>query len=861
MAIQEIRVNNTVYRFEGITEAEAERVQKKVLTDPVTQTSELNPPRRDGETEVGYKPGVTDPVEGSLIRAANLVGVNPIAVSSSEITDRDPSQIERVIEKKPETLVFQSAARKTEEILISDFREKELEDLSQARSLFLNLEELRVIQNHYKELGREPTDLELEVFAQTWSEHCYHKTFKAVLVDEEGEKHEPLIEKIKSVSERYFEKAGVVSAFGDNAGGISFYDGLVIIGKGETHNSPVAIDPYAGSLTKNGGVFRDIAGFGKGGQNAVSFMINNFASPHTPHEGLPEGVLPPKYLMLENSRGELEYGNPMGIPTHGITLHFHPDFAPKPTSLGIVIGTIPEEHALKEVPQKGDLIVSLGGKTGRDGIHGATFSSGEMTPETLNTHSTAVQLGDPIVEKAMFDAIVAARDRGLIRSITDCGAGGYSSAIGEMAEGVGAEINLEFVATKYEGLSPWEIFLSESQERMVLATVPGGVDELRQIADRYDTKLDVIGRFTGDNTLTVKYEEESCGSIDLGFLHSGLPQRVMKMKRDSDYPEAETRGIDDYGEALKAKLADLTICSKEEMHRMYDQTVQAKSVMAPYVGVNQDISTEASIFAPIPDKPYGVVASHAANPILNRLDPHHGSKWAFAHAAAKFTAAGGNIDEAAGIDNFIWPFPDEESLYDLYRATEGLVEIIEILEIPMVSGKDSLSSTYRGKNGEVIKVPPTLNITIFGKIPDIEKTVTPDLKSTDSVICMVGDIDFDNLGERLKRIRDAIFTGKVKSAKAVGEGGVAVALAQMCIGGDCGVEVNLADSALFSETAGAILVEVESEEVASELFSVVSHAVLGKTKLEKRLTVIGKLNEDVDELRKVWQAPMKEILK
>ena len=866
MAIQAIRVaikNDSkkakIYRFEGITKKEAEKLQLETLSDPVTQISEINPLMKNTK-EVGYKPGVTDPIERSLFKAANLMGIHPTATSSSVqyfSKHPTPSQIEILIEKNPKTLIHQTSPVETEIIKIRILNNKKLKDLSQKRSLFLKLDEMKVLQNYYKNLGRDPTDLELEVFAQTWSEHCSHKTFKAILIDEKKIEYEPLIIRIKKASKKYFKKVGVVSAFSDNAGGMNFYEDMVIIGKGETHNSPVAIDPYAGSLTKNGGVYRDIAGFGKGGENVTSFMINNFAEPETSKNSIPNGVLEPKYLLLNNSKGEREYGNPMGIPTHAVSLHFHPNFAPKPTSLGVVIGITNKKHVQKDTLKKGDLIITIGGKTGRDGIHGATFSSGEMTESTKDIHSTAVQLGDPIMEKAAFDATNEARKQGLIKSITDCGAGGYASAIGEMANGVGAEVYLDLVPLKYKGLSPWEIFLSESQERMIIAVDPMDLSKFKKIAKRYDSSMDVIGKFTGDNFLIIKYKNRVCGEINLKFLHSGLPQRKMQMKKVTFKENGDEKNN------IESLLSNLNICSKEEMHRMYDQTVQARTVMSPYVGVNQDIPSEASVIAPIPDKPYGIVSTYALNPIFNLTNPYKGSLWVFALAAAKFTSAGGDIDKACGIDNFIWPFPDEESLYGLHKSTEALVEMINGLEIPMVSGKDSLSSTYRGAGGHTIKAPPTLNITIFGRIPDISKTITPDIKSTSSILCLVGEPEMTSvkkLAKNLRVVRDAIQTGKVKSAKAVGEEGVVGAIALMCIGGDCGAVLKIPKILAFKKSAGAILVEVKDIKTAKELFKSVDYIVLGNITSEKRLIIKDVVNEEIIVLRATWQKPMIEIL-
>lgn len=797
----------------------------------------------------------------------------------------------------PDTLVITGAVGPVETIIIDKLDEKELDELSQKRSLFLNTAEMKVIQNHFRALGRNPTDVELETLAQTWSEHNGHKTFKARLI-EHGHERSPLFKRLKETSAKYFDAVGVVTAFADNAGGIEFYDGYAIIGKGETHNSPVAIEPYGGAGTKNGGVYRDIAGTGEGGENLLAFMVNCFAPPDTPAENVPTGCLHPKYLLLENSRGERDYGNKMGIPTHGVSIHTHPDFVAKPTSMGITIGIIPENRSQKGEPQSGDLLVTVGGLTGRDGIHGATFSSGEMTSETKSVHATAVQIGNAIEEKRMFDALIVARDAHLIRAITDCGGGGYSSAIGEIAEDVGVEVDLSRVPLKYTGLAPWEIWLSESQERMIVALDPADWEEFKHICDQFDTPTEIIGTFTGDQTLTLKHNNETVGQLPMDFLHHGLPQRVMEMEY---HPRVENDDLPplpgDWRSTLKQVLGHMNVASKEPMLRQYDQSVQGRTILYPYTGVSQDMPNDASVIAPIYGKPYGVVTTHALNPILNQYDPYAGSIWAVAAAASKYTAVGGDIHASAMIDNFVWPKPTPQFLGDLDHSVDALCDMMDLLQVPCVSGKDSLSSSYHDPKNEWpdIHIPPVLNITMFGKIPDRTKTVSADIKSDDSVLVMVGTADVENLGGSvyfqtqqvenshiprvdrqhlipvLHAIYDAIQTGQVKSCKAIAEGGLAAAISEMCFGGDCGADIDISklhvkrpDLALFHETAGCFIVEVDSMQTVNDLFGSVVYTVLGHTTPEKKMSVFnGNTNifeADLYELKEAWQKPMKEVL-
>ena len=907
MAIQEIYVTSkaktvqaTVYRVEGITEQEAEKLRQKLFTNPLTEVSILNQKPGGGGVEVGYKPGVMDPVEASIAKAAHDLGINVLTASTSTLYlgGHKPfvSQVQRIIDEKPETLIIDSQPESVEIVPIKDLAEGELEKLSKKRSLFLNLEEMKKVQEFACHIGRELTDVEIETFAQTWSEHNCHKTFKAVLVGESGRRYLPLMEMLKKTSQQHFAKNEVVSAFVDNAGGLRFYDGEVILVKGETHNSPVAVEPYGGSLTKNGGVYRDIAGFGKGGQNLAGFMVNCFADSETSGFEIPEGVLPPKYLLLENSRGERDYGNRMGIPTHSISLHFHPDFGPKPTSMGIVVGILPEKYAHKETPEPGDLLISVGGKTGRDGVHGATFSSGAMTSETNTIHATAVQIGNPIEQKRMFDALIVCRDTNLIRSITDCGGGGYSSAIGEMAAEVGVEINLDQVPLKYQGLAPWEIWLSESQERMIVAISPSSWEEFKKVCDRFNTPADIIGTFTGDKALTLKYADKIVGQIPMDFLHHGLPKREMLISKPKrveatdflPYPE-------DFAEEYEKVLGHRNVASVEPMLRMYDQTVQGVDVLAPFTGVYEDCPSDASVIAPLRGKPYGIVTAHATNPSLNYLDPYWGSIWAGTHALSKFVAVGGDIAKAAINDNFVSPVPDPEVLWDLRQSTQALCDTMDAVKIPCISGKDSLSSTYIDKEGAIIRIPPVLNVTVFGKIPDITKIISSDFKEVGSTLVLVGKQDLDKMGgsiyfqnnhccdtyvpqvdlellpKTLSAVHKAILSEKVKACKAIGEGGMAAALAQMCFGGDCGVDIDLSilgkgrrDFAFFNETPGVFIAEVESAGVAEELFAGIPHQVFGLTIEDKTIHV--RFGEDkiciadIYRLKRAWQKPMQEVL-
>src|SRR3989338_6307327 len=483
-SIKKIRTAK-VYRLEGISKKDLKKIIDSALVEKIDQKYSVDEPIFNSSSkniEVAYKSGVMNPEVASILKTTVDLNIKLAAADSSfeyaffGTLSKDQLQkiinrllvnetVEHIVSKKPKTLLISGKTPKVQIVPIRNLTDSQLLDLSTNR-LFLNLEEMKVIQNYFKKENRDPSDCEIEVLAQTWSEHCTHKTFKANLTID-GKKKKPLFERIKSTAGN--NNKIIVSALHDNSGVIDFYDGWAINGKGETHNSPSAIEPYGGAMTGSGGVFRDIAATGKGAKVICSTDIFCFAPPDLPNNKIPPGCLPPLYLLKKVVAGVRDYGNRVGIPTNNGSVHFHEDFRAKPTVFVGAYGIMPKKYAKIGIPKIGDLIVVVGGRTGRDGIHGATFSSGEMSDKTINVNSTAVQIGNAIEEKRVFDAILEARDKDLIRALQDCGGGGFSSSIGEIGEDLGVTINLEQAPLKYPGLSPWEIWVSESQERMVTA--------------------------------------------------------------------------------------------------------------------------------------------------------------------------------------------------------------------------------------------------------------------------------------------------------------------------------------------------------------------------------------------------------
>ncbi len=902
----------TVYRLEGITYGEAQAFAERVLAEDINQTFTVNQPLlREGCTiEVAYKPGVMNPEAASIVKAARDCGLRHIIAADSSIEytfEGHPTEaevqtildrllvntiVQRVVCEEPKTLHITGEASGINIIPIRGMNDDELMALSKDK-LFLNLEEMGIIRAYFQTIGRDPTDGEVEILAQTWSEHCGHKTFNARLIVNGVEKP-PLMERLKAVSQRF--PTLVVSSFSDNAGVIAFYDDLVICGKVETHNSPSAAEPYGGAATGSGGVFRDIIGTGKGARVVLSTDVFCLGHWNLPAKKIPPGCLDPSYLLHHVVRGVKDYGNRMGIPTAGGSLHFHPDFRAKPTVIVGAYGIMPETAAEKGVPQPGDVIIVVGGRTGRDGIHGATFSSAEMTEHTATVNATAVQIGHAIEEKRMADALLRCRDMGIIRAITDCGAGGFASAIGEMGAKTGVSIILERAPLKYPGLAPWEILLSESQERMVVAVAQEDMLEFCAIHSEHNVEATVMGVFTASERFIATYGGATLCDLDMEFLHHGLPQRVMTAHwTRPTYDEPELPPPNDWVGLYTGVMSHPNVCSREPVVRLYDHGVQGTSTMPPYGGVHHDGPNDAVVLRPIAGKPYGMVVSQGLNPILNRIDPYWGSLWAGAEALANYAAVGGNPEECAIIDNFIWPFPDEDSLGTLDMSMDALVDFIHAIQRPAVSGKDSLSSTYRGKDGTVIKIPPVLCISLFGRIPDVSKTASADIKRPDkSVLVLAGALDADAMGgsvyydlhgftgNRLPKVdianlhtqcmavHRAIIGGWVLACHDVSEGGVAVSLAEMCFGGDCGASIDVrslgqgrADHLLFNEMAGCFLLEVDPTILTDDFLTGVHWRVIGSTTEAHSIEVanggVPIFSVSVEALKKAWAKPMREV--
>jgi phosphoribosylformylglycinamidine synthase len=784
---------------------------------------------------------------------------------------------------------------------LNDLDDQGLLRLSRVGQLSLSLAEMHAVRDHFRTLGRDPTDIELETLAQTWSEHCSHKTLKGP-IDFEGRRINNLLkETIFGATQRIRAELGpedwCVSVFSDNAGVVTFSDEYHVCFKVETHNHPSAIEPYGGANTGLGGVIRDPLGTALGAKPVCNTDVFCFAPPDTPPEALPKGVLHPLKVLKGVVAGVRDYGNRMGIPTVNGAVCFDERYLGNPLVYCGTVGLIPVSCATKEV-RPGDFIVSVGGRTGRDGIHGATFSSVGLTAESETVSGGAVQIGNPITEKKVLDVLLQARDAGLYRAITDCGAGGFSSAVGEMAADVGASVDLEKAPLKYAGLSYTEIWISESQERMVLAVPPENWDRLRDLCAGEGVEAAVLGVFEQTGLLKLRYQGEEVGNLDLHFLHEGRPEVV----REACWrPAEELRPAEvpaepgtNWAETLKRLLGSLNVCSKEWIIRQYDHEVQGGTVIKPLVGVREDGPGDAAVITPVLGSYLGLAVGCGINPRYGDLDPYAMAAAAIDEAVRNVVAVGADPARIALLDNFCWGNTDRpEVLGSLVRAAEACRDVAVAYRMPFISGKDSLNNEYQGASRR-ITIPPTLLISALGRVPDVRRCVTMDLKEPGNLLFLVGvtreemggshyhlvtgqaggvvpRVDVALAPRLFRALHQAIAAGLVRACHDLSEGGLAVAAAEMAFAGEVGAdltglgELHPSDEvALFSESTSRFLVEVRlgDESGFRETLEGLPLVALGRTVAERRLRIAGASGEwvvwaNLAELKEAWQAPLR----
>jgi phosphoribosylformylglycinamidine synthase len=711
---------------------------------------------------------------------------------------------------------------------LRDMDDAALDQLSREGQLYLSLAEMQTIQEHFVAQGRDPTDAELETIAQTWSEHCSHKTLAGRIhyCDEHGTREfgNMLRETIFAATQQIRHRLGpddwCVSVFKDNAGVVRFDEENNVVFKVETHNHPSALEPYGGANTGIGGVIRDPLGTGLGAKPICNTDVFCFAPPDTPADSLPPGVLHPKRVMKGVVAGVRDYGNRMGIPTVNGAIYFDPRYLGNPLVYCGNVGLLPRDKSFKE-PRAGDYIVAIGGRTGRDGIHGATFSSAELTSESETLSGGAVQIGNAITEKMVLDVVLAARDRSLFSAITDCGAGGFSSAVGEMGAEIGAEVQLDRVPLKYAGLSYTEIWISEAQERMVLSVPPEKWPEFSRLCTSEGVEATVIGTFVPTGRLRLKYGPHQVADLSMEFLHEGRPPVV----REAIYapspllpqslPEKPTWN---YTPELVAILGSLNVCSKEWVIRQYDHEVQGASVIKPLVGIANDGPSDAAVLRPVYGSRRGIVVACGMNPRYGDFDTYHMAASAIDEALRNCVAVGADPSRIAILDNFCWGNTQRpEELGSLVRAALACHDVAVALGTPFISGKDSLNNEFRylvDGQPHFIRIPPSLLISALGQMDDVRKAVSMDLKEPGNFLYQIG-VTKDEMGgshfalvqsltggqvprvdpEASRRtfaaLHRAMDSGLVRACHDLSEGGLAVAAAEMAFAGGFGARLFL----------------------------------------------------------------------
>jgi phosphoribosylformylglycinamidine synthase subunit PurSL len=946
-----------VYLIDGVTDL-TPSIAREVFCDEVGQellmtgfaAEEALPGAWEYAVEITARPGVTDPValtardalrlclpvpENAVIQTAvqYLVAADP----SSPI---DPQELSRFFHNPliqaaacisraqwesgcrhapqyPHTVAASPASLQV--IDLSPLTDFELTDLSRRRLLALSLEEMRAIRGYLAQedvqrvrrsrgLGAAATDVELEMIAQTWSEHCKHKIFNAVIAYRENGREEIIDSLFRSCIRATTEAVAgrrrfLRSVFHDNSGVIAFDRSTLLCFKVETHNSPSALDPYGGAITGIVGVNRDIMGTGMGARPIFNTDVLCFGFPDTPASEVPAGLLHPSRVLQGVHRGIVDGGNQSGIPVAAGALVFDESYLGKPLVFcgtgGILPARVRGADACAKNVRPGDLAVMTGGRIGKDGIHGATFSS-EALSESSPT--SAVQIGDPITQKKMLDMLLEARDLGLYRGLTDNGAGGLSSSLGEMASlSGGVRIDLSKCPLKYQGLAAWEILVSESQERMSLAVPPERLEALLDLARRRDVEATVVGEFTDSGQVEVYARGGIVGLLDLEFLHHGLP--AMRLRAEWTDPPAAAAAIPtvDLPRVMREILSDVNVRSREEWVRQYDHEVQARSVVKPFAGPGRDGPSDGAVLRIHSRSRRGVTITHGICPRYGDHDAKDMAQCAVDEAVRAHVALGGDPEQMAALDNFCWPDPVEGpdtpdgpyKLAQLVRACRGLAEACVGYVLPLISGKDSMKNDAR-VGGRKISIRPTLLVSLVGIIEDVHRAQTTDFKDPGDLLFAVGGTRGELGGtcfERLvggklgpcpsvhlapafasfRALHRAMRRGLVKSCHDLSDGGLWVALAESCLAGGLGAEVGLddlpvsvdcgreAERLLFCETPSRFLVSVAPRHLSrwKRAMAGVPHGLLGAVSSDFRVRVRADGTDlasiPLEEIRDAWR--------
>ncbi len=912
-----------VFLIEGeFDDSFANRIAEELLTDSVCETYSIGQAASVDSSatliEVHLKSGVTDPVAQSVTVAIADMGQTVDHVRTAKkyiltgkvtsleidtITKRTLANdcIEEVMignDSEPPSPHLQPYELNISYWPICDLNDQELVDLSKDKDLFLDLREMQTIQAYFRNKKTEPTDIELETIAQTWSEHCVHKTLKSSIdmtVDGKAIHFDNMLKETVFGATQELNKDWCISVFDDNAGVVEFDDESAICFKVETHNHPSALDPYGGAATGIGGVIRDPMGTGMGAKPIANTDIFCFGEPDKKLEDVPKGVLHPKRIMKGVVSGVRDYGNRMGIPTVNGALYFDDRYIANPLVFCGNIGLMDRKKCFKH-QKSGNLIMVVGGKTGRDGIHGATFSSGEMTHEHETIFSHAVQIGDAITEKKTLDVLLQARDAGLYESITDCGAGGLSSAVGEMGEKLGAVVDLEKVPLKYAGLNYTEIWISEAQERMVIAVRPDCLEAITKIFDSENVQSTVIGTFTDDKKLKLKYNGQLVSDLDMEFLHNGVPKYARQASWTTPkLTEPNLKSKTNYNSDLTSILSSYNVASKEWVIRQYDHEVQGASVIKPLTGITNDGPSDAAVIKPKYNSDQGIAISCGMNPLYGDIDPYQMAMASIDEAIRNLICVGARADRICILDNFCWAScNDADTLGSLVRAAQACYDGAIAFGSPFISGKDSLNNQFICEDGTKISIPSTLLISAMSLVDDINKCITMDFKQSGNLLFIAGDTKNElggshyykingHLGANVPqidlkiaptlaiKISQAIAAGLVESCHDCSEGGLAVSISEMAFAGGLGVSVGLdslpksddcqlIQSQLFSETLSRYVLEIkpENQDKFAALMGDLSFAKIGDINNSQQVIINDSNNNpvidmDTASLKAAWQ--------
>ena len=905
-----------VYKVDTTLRPKEQRAVRDAFADPVIAKTAIGrlpaPASFDWLVEVGFKPGVTDYVgRTARVIVSDLLGraladgedvytsvqyflkgdaltreqvqalatgllANPL-IQTTAVFSPDEWNAVPVDDTVPAIRDAAQAEVKTYDLSGSD---EDLLRISHEGILSLSLEEMHAIRDYFRNpetraartalgLPEDPTDVELECLAQTWSEHCKHKIFAARVryTDENG--REEIIDSlfktfIKAATEKVAQRVPwLVSVFTDNAGIIRFNDRYHLVYKCETHNSPSALDPYGGAITGIVGVNRDPMGTGMGSEMLANVWGYCLGSPF--YDGhLPEGLMHPRRIRDGVHHGVIDGGNQSGIPWARGFERFDDRFIGKPLVFCGTVGKIPvnvggRPSERKEV-EAGDFIVMAGGRIGKDGIHGATFSSEELRKESP---AQAVQIGDAVTQRKLYEFLMEARDLGLYRALTDNGAGGLSSSIGEMCQfSGGAELDTAKCPLKYQGLQPWEIFLSEAQERMSLAVPPEQWDAFAALAKRRDVEVSAIGTFTSSGALVIRHGERIVARIGLDFLHGGCPKLdVPAVWKKPSIPAPKPARGGPRNAALKQLLGTLNTCSKEYKSRIYDGEVKGLSVVKPFTGVRADIPADATVMRVDYDDHAGIALAEGINPFYSDLDTWDMAMSVVDEAVRRCVSVGAQMGDIAGLDNFCWPDPvlsertpdGPYKMAQLVRCNRALHDLCVAYGVPLISGKDSMKNDST-RGGRKISIPPTLLFSAVARLADVRKVVTPHAKRAGDIVYLAGLTRDElgaseyhrmlaaeqgapqNVGGQVPRVfadeamalyaahHTAVEKGLLRSSHTPTVGGLAVALAFVALGGELGLDVNLdtapvadkpgADAILFGESNSRFVLTCAPEKAA-----------------------------------------------